>query len=226
MAKFFYNYEIPSMKNKLSILFTFFLFVCTISCQSDTREFPPEKAILLFEKYIVGSFNNNNQIQEDLSTGIQKHPSSRLINARIDNWILNAPQREGFWLLEEGHFDNPGIKPEVKPYLFFYEALGDTAVMMHVYTFPNSIPSESIRHNNPDIKVEYSQLNASKNFKPMLLEYREEGFHIDRVFDLPGGMNFTFQKSIKKDRIELLELWYKDTKRMSTYDTALILEKE
>lgn len=214
------------MKNKLSIFFTFFIFVCTISCQSDPKEYPPEKAILLFEKYIVGTFNNNKQIQEDLSTGVQKHPTSILINTKIDEWILNAPQREGFWLLEEGYFDNPGMKQEVKPYLFFYEGLGDTAVMMHVYTFPTTIPSETVRHNNPNIKVEYNLLNPSKNFKPMLLEYRNEGFHVDSVFNLPGGMTFTFKKSIKKDGIELLELWYKDKNRMSTYDTPLVLNKQ
>ncbi len=214
------------MKNTLSIFSIFFLFACAISCQSDAREFPPEKAILLFEKYIVGSFNNNKQIQEDLSTGMQKHPASRLINTKIDDWILNAPPRAGFWLLEEGYFDNPGMKPEVKPYLFFYEGLGDTAVMMHVYTFPTTIPNSIVRHTNQDIKVEYSALNPSKNFKPMLLEYKNEGFHYEDVFNLPGGMTFTFKKSIKKDGIELLELWYKDKTRMTTYDTPLFLDKE
>lgn len=211
------------MKNNLQIVLVFFLYVCTISCKADR---PPEKAILLFEKWIVGVFNNEAQIKDDLSKGQQLHPATQLNNARIDDWIVDAPVREGMWILEEGHFHTPGHDPEVKPYIFFYEALGDTAVMMHVYTFPTSIPSATIRHDKTDIKVEYSKLNLSKSFKPMIFEYRDEGFHIDKVFNLPGGMTFTFKKSIKKDGIELLELWYKDTKRMTTYDTPLILEKQ
>lgn len=213
------------MKNFRLITYFFLIFMLAASCKSE-KEFPPEKAILLFEKYIVGNFNNTKQIQEDISKGQQSHPASRLINIKIDDWILNAPAREGFWLLEEGHFDNPGMKAEVKPYIFFYEALGDTSVMMHVYTFPMSIPMETIRNTRQDLRVEYKDLNASVNFKPMLLEYKQEGFHYENVFNLPGDMIFTFKKSIRKDGIELLELWHKDSKRMTTYDTPLIFQKE
>lgn len=214
------------MKHFFPVSMILLIFAHTISCKSDGKEYPPEKAIFLLEKYIVGNFNNLRQIQEDISKGQQLHPSARLVNIKIDDWILNAPQREGFWLLEEGHFENPGMKTEVKPYIFFYEAVGDTAVKMHVYTFPVSMPSETIRHTREDLRVEYKDLNASINFKPMQLEYKQEGFHYENVFNLPGGMIFTFKKSIRKDGIDLLELWHKDAKRLTTYDTPLILRKE
>lgn len=183
------------------------------------------RAIDLFEQYITGDFDNRRQVDAEIQTGQQVHPYAVHINRRADDKIIGAPARDGFWLLEESYYARPDGSTEVKPYLFFFEAVGDTGVLLRVYKTPPHLPASDLVNANTQLKIPYSELEPSPSFKPA--QYRREGntFRIHAPNDLGNGMRFTLIETFYPDRLEVMELLEKDGVRLTPYDTPIIYDR-
>ncbi|MBK7633752.1 MAG: hypothetical protein IPJ13_05220 [Saprospiraceae bacterium] len=86
------------------LCFTMILSGCNILKKSTENM----SSIDLFKTYIIGDFNNDSQITEELKSGKQIHPKAIHVNRVADHRIINAPKVNGFWILEESYY----IKPE------------------------------------------------------------------------------------------------------------------
>lgn len=185
----------------------------------------PQRTIDLFETYITGDFTNQRQVEAEVKAGKQVHPLARHVNRRADAKIQNAPPRDGFWLLEESYYEYPGKPLEAKPYLFFFEAVGDTAVRLSVYKFPENLPPDALKNGNANLRMNFSDLNPSPTFKGALYQRRGDTFTTHAPNDLGNGMRFTLIETFTKDRLEVMELLEKNGQRLTPYDTPIVYDR-
>jgi hypothetical protein len=185
----------------------------------------PMRAIDLFKQYITGDFNNAAQVQAEAASGKQLHPLAIHVNRVADHRILGAPEIDGFWILEESYYTYPQQETSLKPYLFRFEALGDTAVLLTPYTIPNEIPPADIRNDNPDFRLHFSKIAPSPSFKPAAYTLRDNKFYLHAVNELPGGMSFSLIETISADRLEVMELLERNGQRLTPYDSPIIYDR-
>ncbi len=183
------------------------------------------RAIDLFKQYITGDFNNERQLADEVAAGKQEHPLAIHVNRVADQRILGAPPIDGFWLLEESYYTWPGKETTLKPYLFRFEAIGDTAVLLTPYTLPSEIPVAEIRNDNPDFRLQYSKISPSPTFKPAAYSLRNGKFYLHAVNDLPGGMRFSLIETISDSRLEVMELLEKNGERITPYATPILYDR-
>lgn len=183
------------------------------------------KAIKFFEQHIVGDFSNQKQIDEEIAAGKQIHPLAVHVNRNANKKILNAPKRDGFWLLEESYYTSPGKPQEAKPYLFFFEADGENQVKLTVYRLPERLKKEEILNSNKALKVDFSELSLSPTFKGAVYKIEGEIISTVSVNDLGNGMKFTLSEKFTKNQLEVMELLEKDGKRLTPYTTPIIYDR-
>ncbi len=181
------------------------------------------RAIDLFETCITGDFDNREQVEAERKAGQQVHPLAIHVNRRADAKIKGAPKRDGFWLLEESYYTAPGKdKIDEKPYLFFFEAEGETGVRLWVYQWPKTMPASAIKNANADLSFAFADLTLSPTFKSAVYALRDGKFYLDAPNDLGNGMKFTLRETLSKDRLEVMELLEKNGQRLTPYDTPII----
>ena len=201
-----------------------FLSACKVPRQGISNS-QSMRAIDLFKQYITGDFNNERQVSEEVASGKQVHPLAIHVNRVADHRILGAPEMDGFWILEESYYTYPGQETALKPYLFRFEALGDTAVLLTPYNMPKEIPPADIRNDNPDFRLHFSKIEPSPSFKPAAYSLRDGKFHIHAVNELPGGMRFSLIETISASKLEVMELLERDGKRLTPYDTPIVYDR-
>jgi hypothetical protein len=182
----------------------------------------------LFETCITGDFDNQQQVDAELKAGKQIHPLAKHVNRNANSKIRNAPQRPGFWLLEESYYTTPGKDMSIKPYLFFFEPLGTDKVQLRVYQLPADVPVASIRNDNTSLFFDYNTLKPSPTFKGAEYTYApsEGTFSTRSLNDLGNGMRFTLIERFTKDRLEVMELLEKDGKKLTSYDTPILYDRK
>ena len=196
------------------------------SCiMSPSKEQAAMRAIDLFEQYITGDFDNKRQYDAEQQAGLTIHPYARHINRRVCHKINNAPQRDGFWLLEESYYQYPEKEIEIKPYLFFFEAVGDTAVRLIVYTIPEEISKFEATNDNENLKFDYFQMNPSPTFQPAVYQKNGDEFQLFAPNDLGNGMTFTLIETITANQLIVMELLEKDGERLTPYETPIIYDR-
>ncbi|MCS6928419.1 MAG: hypothetical protein NZM43_02880 [Saprospiraceae bacterium] len=190
---------------------------------------PPEKpiaAIELFKQYITGDFDNRQQVEAERAAGKQVHPFARHINRIADHRIKNAPQRPGFWLIEESYYDMPNGTHKINHHLFFFEAVDARTVRLYAYQLPDYLPMEQLTNDNANLRIDYNDLRISPRFKPA--EYTFDGketFTIYAPNDWGNGMRFTLIEKFTPGRLEVMELLEKDGQRLTPYDSPIIYLK-
>jgi hypothetical protein len=183
------------------------------------------EAIKFFEKYIVGDFSNKKQVDEEVKAGKQIHPLAIHVNRKADDKILNAPKRNGFWILEESYYTNPNKPMEAKPYLFFFENDGENQVKLTVYRFPERIKKEEMKNENKSLKVDFNELTLSPTFKGATYIIDGETITTNAPNDLGNGMKFTLMEKFTKNQLEVMELLEKAGKSLTPYTTPLIYDR-
>jgi hypothetical protein len=203
------------------------LSLLCFSCQTPHQAMHKsgKRAIDLFKQYIVGDFNNTAQVAAELQAGQQIHPQAVHVNRIADAKILGAPKVDGFWLLEESYYTYPGKPMEVKPYLFLFEAIGDTAVRLTPYKLPSNIAAPDIRNDNAQLSFDYREIMPSPSFKPANYQLREGKFYLHAVNDLGNGLRFSLIETISSERLQVMELLEKDGKRLTAYETPILYDR-
>jgi hypothetical protein len=204
------------------------LLLFSLSACTTTRQGPNTvdmRAIDLFKTYLTGDFNNERQITQEKAAGQQLHPHAVHINRVADNKLIGAPEVDGFWLLEESYYTYPGKATDIKPYLFLFEALGDTAVLLTPYKFPESLPVADIRNDNAELYFSYNDIKPSPSFKPAAYQLRAGKFYLNAVNELGNGMQFSLIETISKDQLIVMELLEKNGQRLTPYDTPIVYDR-
>ncbi len=195
------------------------LFACKAAAPSSR----PQSAIEVFKTYIIGDFDNRQQVEAERAAGQQVHPFARHVNRVADDKIRNAPPRPGFWLIEESYYDMPDGSHKINHHLFFFEAVDERTVRLYAYQLPDYLPMEQLTNQNPNLSIDYNDLRISPRFKPA--EYSFDGketFTIYAPNDWGNGMRFTLIEKFTPGRLEVMELLEKDGLRLTPYKTPII----
>jgi hypothetical protein len=193
------------------------------STKTDSLSTNALKAIDVFQTYIVGDFDNAEQVAEEYNKGKQSHPYAKHVNRIANEKIKNLPSSlNGFYLLEESYYLYPNQKDTlVKPYLFFFEAVDDKTVRLHSIQLPKKLDIKEIKNNNANLFFEYDSLKTSPTFQPANYSWSEKGFYIKAPNEFPNG-SFTLEETISKDKLEVMETLIIDGKKLTPYDTPII----
>jgi len=212
------------MHNLRYLIFLLFFYACQTG-QQESQEKTTMSTLELFEQYITGDFDNQTQISQQLEQGAQIHPYARHINRRACDRITNAPERNGFWILEESYYQYPDKDLEIKPYLFFFEEAGTDQVRLHVYNMPEDIPVQEINNDNDDLTFDYADLRPSPSFQPATYDRAGDVFKLHAPNDLGNGLTFTLIETISADQLIVMELLERDGQRLTPYDTPILYDR-
>ena len=188
----------------------------------------PDELLKIFQQYITGNFNNENQVAAEIAKGKMLHPFAIHINRVIDDKIMNRPKGlPGFFLLEESCYLYEGKAIDTKPYLFLFQLINDSTIHLTTYQL-NGFNKDSVRNNNRSLQFDYKLLTASPTFKGA--DYRwnkkEKSFSTVSVNELGNGMRFTLTEKFTATRLQVMELLEKDGKRITQYDTPILYERK
>jgi hypothetical protein len=226
-ANVYVTLQIVIMKSFQKIIFlSCFLFALQTNLCAQKKG--KMKVIDIYKQYITGNFNNSNQVVAEIAAGKQIHPLAIHINRVCDDKIVNKPTVNGFFILEESYYLYEGKTVEAKPYLFLFEAAGDSAVKLTVYQWPKELKKEACRNDNADLKLDFTTLVPSTTFKGALYVWqaKEKTFSTNSVNDLPNGMRFTLTEKFNDKQLQVMELLEKDGKRLTTYDTPIVYDRK
>jgi hypothetical protein len=207
-----------------------FISIIILSCNT-TKKMEKESTIGLFRKIMVGDFNNDQQIADEIANGKQIHPKAKHVNRIADEKITDLPKTkavENFWILEESYYEYPNKPVEVKPYLFNFSQGADNTVLLTVYQLPTNIDKKEIRNDNPNLKFSFYDLKLSPSFKGATYVYDKEKkvFTTNSVNDLGNGMQFTLTETLSLDKLIVMELVQKNGQRLTLYDTPIIYDRK
>jgi hypothetical protein len=181
----------------------------------------------LFKTYIVGDFDNADQVAAEQKAGKQIHPFAKHVNRLADGKIKNLPpQYRGFYVLEESYYDYPNKPTEVKPYLFWFEPTGTGAVRLHSLQLPPNLDKKEVRNDNPNLSFDYNALKESPTFAPATYTRVVNGFYLNHTVNLPNGMSFTLEETIGDTFLTVMESLKKDGKLLTPYDTPLLYKRK
>jgi hypothetical protein len=183
------------------------------------------KAYDYFKEVLCGVFDNKNQVEAEKKGGKQVHPYAKHVTALIT--IKNMPaDKKGYFILEESYYEYPDKPLEMKPYLFYIEAVADDKIQLSSFSFPTDLDKKDIRNDNKNLNLEYSKISVSKTFKPAIYTLKDKAFTVNHPTDLPNGMRFTLIETLTKNRLEVMEMLEKDGKKLTPYDTPIIYERK
>jgi hypothetical protein len=183
-------------------------------------------SIDLFKRYIVGDFNNQRQVDEEVKNGKQTHPLAIHVNRIFDAKMTNKPKVNGFWILEESYYTKPGQSiVEDKPYLFLFEAAEDDRIKLTPYTLPKDQPTSWYKNSNPSLTLDFLNLTPSPTFKSAYYIRDNNEFKLNAPNELPNGMKFTLIETISAEELVVMELLEKDGKSLTPYSTPIVYDR-
>jgi hypothetical protein len=214
------------MRNTI-LFFSIILISCNVSKKMNNKI----STIRSFREFIIGNFNNDKQVAEEIANGKQIHPKAKHINRFIDDKIeglILGNVVNDAWVLEESYYEYPNKPVEVKPYLFHFTEGNNNTVLLEVYQFPNNLKKEEITNTNPNLKFKFSDLQLSSTFKGATYTYDKEKkvFTTKSVNDLGNGMTFTLTETLSATKLIVMELLEKEGKKLTPYDTPIIYDRK
>ncbi len=178
------------------------------------------------QEYLIGDFDNQNQIDKERSQGKQIHPYAKHVTRDFNHRIHGLPENfEGSFILEESYYQYPDKELEIKPLLFLFEHVLDDQVRLNSMQIPDTWDKADVRNDNPDLSFHFQDLKPSDRFRPAIYYFFGDHFKVNAPNDLGNGMRFTLIETLRKDRLEVMELLEKDGQRLTPYDTPIIYER-
>lgn len=174
----------------------------------------------VFKSYIVGNFNNQQQIEKQKLNKNITHPYAEHVNRVVNDKIENLPTNlDGFFILEESYYTNiklsaEGLVNETRkrqsPHLFFFTEDEDKNVKLISYEIPKDFPRQDFTNNNPNLKLDYNTLTISEKFTPLVYKYENEVFYGKCISKFTSDTKFTLEEWIKKDELLVTEILEKN----------------
>jgi hypothetical protein len=214
------------MENIKIILLSCILFT---ACNGSKNAQSNMKPIELFKQIIVGDFDNDKQVADEIAAGKQIHPSAKHVNRIANSKIKNLPQdANSFFVLEESYYTYPNKPMDIKPYLFKFSAGENNTVVLSVYQLPASIDKKDIRNDNENLLFDFNELKLSPTFKGATYRFinPEKTFTTNAVNDFGNGMKFTLTEILTKEKLIVMELLEKEGKRITPYETPIIYDRK
>lgn len=180
----------------------------------------------LFIQYLIGDFDNSQQVAEEKAAGNQVHPLAVHINRVCTDRVENLPNDfKGSYILEESYYTYPGQEMTIKPHLFYVEHFSDTIAQMRPIVIPEYYKLEELKNDNPDLRFKYEELKPIAWFNPA--HYHRVGhlLEVHNPNDLGEGKRFTLTETFDENTLEVMELMEQDGKRLTPYATPIIYRR-
>jgi len=180
----------------------------------------------LFQKILIGDFDNRNQIALEKAAGKQVHPFAVHINRLFTHRVTGLPEGfEGCYILEESFYTYPNEAVTSKPHLFYIEAYSDDIAQLTPIQIPDAWEVADIRNDNPDFVLNYPDLKPIAWFKPAHYHKIGNTMHTNSPNELGEGKRFTLIEYFSPNRLDVMELMEENNIRITPYATPIIYER-
>ncbi|MGL5415448.1 MAG: hypothetical protein ACRDAU_07300 [Clostridium sp.] len=165
-----------------------------------------------FMEHLCGEFTNEEQIRQEEKEGKVVHPIARHINGICNDKIKNLPKDfKGYFVIEESYYTMGNFKNTL-PHLFLFTVNSEDKVVLTSYDIPKEISKEDFRNNNKNIILEYTKLEVSKKFAPMVYEKIENGFKGESISNFTESTRFELRETITNEAMYVSEAFFNNDK--------------
>jgi hypothetical protein len=179
----------------------------------------------VFIEMLCGTFDNQEQCQEEVDVGNPIHPLARHIIATCNHKMVNLPKDfSGQFVIEESYFDMKTHQID-KHYLFLYEMISEHQVQLTSYNIPDNLDKETFTNANPQIIIDYDALETSPRFSPLILESIGDTFVGDNVSKFSEEHIFKFKLEITNDALYVTEALEKEGEIIAGYHSPIVYKR-
>ena len=179
-----------------------------------------------FINYICGSFNNDNQINEERdTTGEVRTPIAKHVVGICNDKIKNLPEGfEGYFTIDETYY-NHGDKETALHHLFLYNLNENNDVVLTSYELPNDVDFNDFVNANDKLVIDYSKLELSKKFTPITFEEKDGYFLAESETNFSPEVIFTAIEKIYDGKMYVTEIFRKNGVIVSGSEDPIIYDK-
>lgn len=178
-----------------------------------------------FVKNLCGTFNNDAQIKEQVSSGKVTHPCAKHINGVCNNKIENLPEDfDGYFVIEESYYKQGNFN-NILPHLFLFTLNEEGKVLLTSYELPNGVSKEDFRNDNDDLVMDYNTLVKSEKFTPMIYNESNGIFTGESTSYFTPVTKFILKEKIDKDILYVSEVFYKNDKITFGFVDPIVYER-
>ena len=91
---------------------------------------------------------------------------------------------------------------------------------------PKELDKNTIKNSNANLFFDYNTLTPSPTFKGAIYNYDGKFFTTNSVNELGNGMRFTLTEKLNLKQLIVMELLEKDGKKLTTYTTPIVYNRE
>ena len=183
----------------------------------------------LFKTVIVGKFHNEAQIEEQKRNGTVTHPLAKHINAICNDKIEHLPADfKGIFVIEESYYTYLDKNTStVLPHLFLFVETPEGQVQLISYEIPKDIKKSDFTNSNPNLRMNYEDLEVSKKFLPMTYQYTPgKGFLGESLSQFGPDTTFFLSETLSEDTFEVTEILKKGDRVLVGFDSPIIYKRE
>ncbi|MDV4149572.1 hypothetical protein R0131_01875 [Clostridium sp. AL.422] len=179
-----------------------------------------------FINYLSGSFNNDNQIREEkATTGEARTPVAKHIVGICNNKVKNLPKDfNGYFTIDETYY-NHGEHNTALHHLFLYTLNEDEDVVLTSYELPSEIDYNDFVNSNDKLVIDYSNLELSKKFAPIIFEEKDGYFLAESESNFSSEVIFTAIEKVYNGKIYMTEIFRKNGEIVSGSKEPIIYDK-
>ena len=160
-----------------------------------------------FINMLCGSFNNDEQINDELKNGKLIHMRASHINNICNDKIKNLPEGfKGYFVIEESYYELKN-GTNILPHLFLFTLNEEGKVMLTSYEIPEKYSKEEFRNDNNEIAMDYNNLKISEKFNPMVYEYEEGIFKGESLSTFAPGITFLLKEHMNSEGLFVSEIF-------------------
>lgn len=185
------------------------------------------KGIKLFKEILCGKFDNAEQISAELENGQIVHPFAQHVTGTITEQIKNVPNDfKGIFILEESYYDYIGKARIIKPLLFKITPNGEENVFLESIVIPEEYEKEKVILANDSLTFDYNELKINEAFGQASYNNKGDYFTIEHFCEFEGGIKFEFRETLRKNELQVMELYKKDGKQLTPYNTPIVYKRK
>jgi len=182
--------------------------------------------VQLFQKIIVGVFDNQKQVKAELASGKQVHPEAKHVTEIIDHRVSNIPSDfVGTFILEESYYSHTNGQYEVKPLFFKVSPHGPYDIYLQSVIIPDHLDKSKVVNSNVDLHFDYTNLIVNDKFGKALYHNMGDYFIVNHLANFGSGLTFNLIETLTEDQLQVMELLKKDGTPITTYSSPILYDR-
>lgn len=185
------------------------------------------EGVRLFQKIIVGVFDNQEQVDLERSKNAQVHPLAKHVTDIMDEKVDNVPEGfDGTFILEESYYHHVNKPYEIKPLLFKITPNGPYDIFLESLMVPERLDKKEVINANAELRFDYFELKANAAFGKAHYHNMGDYFLVKHFADFGHGITFDFQEKLTTDTLQVMELWMKNGESITPYQEPILYKRQ